>query len=75
MRRYRTQRDIKPSLVTHFPSLSKGLNRDPDIHMFTEDIHLAIMPIGGEQINGKSSLLNFKGKHQIVKEQKKLLVN
>lgn len=34
-------------MASRFPSLSSGPDIDPDAHMFTEDIHLAIMPIGG----------------------------
>lgn len=61
MRRHRAQRDIKPSLATHFPSLSKGSDIDPDVHMFTEDIHLAIMPIGGRTDKQKEFAVEFQG--------------
>lgn len=61
MRRRIVKRDIKPSLATHFPSLSKEPEIDPDIHMFTEDIHLAIMPIGGRTDKQKEFAVEFQG--------------
>ncbi|MET0072500.1 MAG: hypothetical protein ABW096_20905 [Candidatus Thiodiazotropha sp.] len=61
MRKQRAQRDIKPSLATRFQSQSKGLDIDPDVHMFTEDIHLAIMPIGGRTDKQKEFAVKFEG--------------
>lgn len=61
MRSHRAQRNVKPSLATHFPSLSKGPDIDPDVHMFTEDIHLAIMPIGGRTDKQQQFAVEFQG--------------
>ncbi|MEW8375017.1 MAG: hypothetical protein AB2722_14005 [Candidatus Thiodiazotropha sp.] len=61
MRRHRAQLDIKPSMATRFPSLSKGPDIDPDAHMFTEDIHMAIMPIGGRTDKQKEFAVEFQG--------------
>lgn len=62
MRRHRAQLNIKPCLATRFPSLSKGLDIDLDVNMFTEDVHLAIMPIGGRTYKQKDFAVEFQGK-------------
>lgn len=61
MRRARAQRNTKSSLATRFPSLSKGPDIDQDVHMFTEDIHLAIMPIGGRTDKQKNFAVELQG--------------
>lgn len=45
--RRRTIREVKPTVATHFPSLSRGPDINQNIHMFTQDVQLAVMPIGG----------------------------
>lgn len=61
MRRRGEQRNVKPSLATHFPSLSKDPDIDLDVHMFTEDVHLAIMPIGGRTDKQQEFAVEFQG--------------
>lgn len=43
----RKHRKLQQRLASHFPSLSGSYDIDPNFHMFVEDLHLAIMPIGG----------------------------
>ena len=39
--------NIRPTLATQFPSLSRGHDINTNVHMFTQDVQLAVMPIGG----------------------------
>lgn len=55
------RRDVEPSMAAHFPSLSRGPDLDPDVHMFTEDIHLAIMPIGGRSEKQSNFSVELQG--------------
>ncbi len=41
----RTQ--ARPTVVRYFRSQSEGFERNMTVHMFAEDVHLAVMPIGG----------------------------
>lgn len=43
----RQRQRIKPTAATHFPSLSQGLDLNQNVYMFTQDVQLAVMPIGG----------------------------
>ena len=47
----------EPRVISHFPSLSE-YDIDANAHMFTEDVHLAVMPIGGK--TEKHSEFNIK---------------
>jgi hypothetical protein len=47
MKRAEIKRKREPRFVSHFPSLSRYGDLDLTSHMFIEDIHLALMPIGG----------------------------
>lgn len=73
MRRHRAQLDIKPSMATRFPSLSKGPDIDPDAHMFIEDIHLAIMPIGGRTDKQKEFAVEFQGEAPECERAKEII--
>lgn len=41
----RQQRNISPSVASYFPGKPSVPEINPDVHMFTEDVHLGIMPI------------------------------
>ena len=48
-------------MATHFPSLSEKINLNQNFYMFIDDIHLAIMPIGGQTENHKDFTVKLKG--------------
>jgi hypothetical protein len=48
MRRQTCNSQPKPTVASHFQSLNTDqFERNLNAHMFTEDVHLAVMPIGG----------------------------
>jgi hypothetical protein len=50
VRKYRGNRKGRPKepkVISHFPSLSE-YKIDPNVHMFTQDVRLAVMPIGAK---------------------------
>ena len=51
----------KPKFVSHFPSLSRYRDIDPTSHMFTEDVHLAVMPVGGRTEKCSEFSVQFEG--------------
>jgi hypothetical protein len=59
--RRRTIRDVKPTVATHFPSLSRGPDINQNIHMFTQDVQLAVMPIGGRTEKHKEFAVTCEG--------------
>lgn len=65
--------NVKPSVASHFPSLSKGPDIDPNIHMFTEDIHLAIMPIGGRIEKQVDFTVKFQGEEPDCEKAKAII--
>lgn len=73
MMRRNINRTLKPSVVSHFPSLSNRMGIDPDIHMFTEDIHLAIMPIGGRTEKQQEFAVEFKGEEPDCEKAKEII--
>ncbi len=73
MRGRRAHRNIKPSLATRFPSLSKGPDIDPDVRMFTEDIHLAIMPIGGRTEKQDEFAVELQGEEPDCEKAKEII--
>lgn len=54
-------REVKPTVATHFPSLSRPLGINQNIHMFTQDVQLAVMPIGGRTEKHKEFAVTFEG--------------
>lgn len=58
-KRYR--HEPKPTVATHFPSLSRGRDLNHNVHMFTQDIHLAVMPIGGRTEKQKDFTVSLDG--------------
>lgn len=73
MRRRRAHRNVEPSVASHFPSLSKGYDIDPDVHMFTEDVHLAIMPIGGRTERQEDFAVELKGEEPDCEKAKEII--
>ena len=61
MRRNQRRR-IMPTVAIHFPSLSRGHSNNLNIHMFTEDIQLGVMPIGGKTEKHKDFTVALEGK-------------
>ena len=61
MIRNRSLNLVNPTVATHFPSISQGGDLNTNVHMFTEDVHLAVMPIGGRTHNQKSFSVSFEG--------------
>ncbi len=49
------------TVATHFPSLSAARDLNPNVHMFTEDVRLAIMPIGGRSEKQKNFAVALDG--------------
>ena len=59
--RRRTIREVRPTVATHFPSLSRGPDLNQNIHMFTQDVQLAVMPIGGRTEKHKEFAVSLAG--------------
>jgi hypothetical protein len=73
VKRRNSYRDARPSVATHFPSLSRGPVIDPDVYMFTEDIHLAIMPIGGRTQKQENFSVEFQGEEPDCERAKEIV--
>ena len=72
MRRRRTGQ-IKPTVATHFPSLSRGPDINPSVHMFTQDVQLAVMPIGGRTEKHKEFTVKLEGSPDECEKAEQLL--
>lgn len=59
--RSRSSKKFEPTVATHFPSLSRKNMLNQNVHMFTEDVHLAVMPIGGKSVKHKEFSVSFVG--------------
>ena len=55
--------NVKPSMATHFPSLSKEQDLHHNIYMFTTDIWQSIMPIGGWADKQPDFSVNLEGEN------------
>lgn len=73
MRGRRAHQNVEPSMASHFPSLSRVPDIDPDVHMFTEDIHLAIMPIGGRTDKRNDFSVEFQGDELYCEKAKEII--
>jgi hypothetical protein len=73
MSRRRMNIDINPTMATHFPSLSTGPDFDTDVHMFSEDIHLGIMPIGARTTRRENFEVEFKGEEKDCDRAKEII--
>lgn len=60
MRRRRASQP-RPTVATHFPSLSREPDINQNVHMFTQDVHLAVMPIGGRTEKHKEFTISLEG--------------
>ncbi len=63
---------IKPSMFLFFPSCSSRQEISPNLHMFTEDITLGIMPIGGRSTQ-KGFSIDIRGEEEDCKIAIKVL--
>lgn len=70
MRRRRIR--IEPEVVRHFPSLS-GLDLNQNVYMFTQDVHLAVMPIGGRTEKHKYFSVILDGENAESEKAKQLI--
>jgi hypothetical protein len=62
MKRQPNSTKTKPTVARYFQSLgSNHLERNLNVHMFTEDVHLAIMPIGGRSTKQNKFSITFNG--------------
>ena len=57
----RSIREAKPTVATHFPSLSRDPVTNATIHMFIQDVQSAVMPIGGIAEEHKDFAVNLVG--------------
>jgi len=73
MRSRKVHGNVKPSMASHFPSLSNGPDIDPDAHMFTRDIPLAIMPIGGRTEKQENFTVEFIGEESDCEKAKSII--
>ena len=53
-----------PQFARHFPSLHQENQSDFNVHMFVEDIQLAIMPIGGRSSKSPEFAVEIQGKSE-----------
>lgn len=67
------RRTVKPRVATNFPSLSRGLDINPNLHMFAQDVHLAVMPVGGRSEKHKNYSVIFEGGSEEREKAKQLL--
>lgn len=61
MRVMRRRSRPKGRAATHFPSFSKPDFVNPTVHMFIEDVHIAVMPIGGRTEKRTDFSVTFQG--------------
>ena len=61
MRRNQRRRP-NPTVATHFPSLSSGFDVNLNVDMFTQDVQLGVMPIGGMTEKHKDFTVALEGK-------------
>lgn len=59
--RRRHPSQAKPTVATRFPSLSRGPDINQNVHMFTQDVHLAVMPMGGRTEKHKDFAVTLEG--------------
>lgn len=64
----------KPTVATYFKSLNTDqFERNLNVHMFTEDIHLAVMPIGGRSSSKNKFSISLKGTNSECERARKLI--
>lgn len=65
----------KSRAATHFPSLSKRDFMNPTVHMFIEDVHIAVMPIGGRTEKRTDFSATFSGEPSECEKAKDLCLS
>lgn len=65
--------EIQPTVARHFPSLANDPQGNLNIHMFTEDASLEIMPIGGRTTRQKDFSVNMSGNKIDYEKAKRLI--
>lgn len=73
MRRSKRKRTVKPLMARFFRSLSSGSITDTEVHMFAEDIHLGIMPIGGRTVSQEDFNVVLSGNREECKKAKEVI--
>ena len=73
--RWNQRQQIKPTVATRFPSLSRGRDINQDVHMFTQDISLAVMPIGGKTEKHKNFTVTLEGKQSECEKAEQLIAD
>jgi len=71
--RRRTIREVQPTVATHFPSLSRGLDMNQNIHMFMQDVPLGVIPIGGRTENHKDFAVSLVGSAEDQEKAQQLI--
>jgi len=64
---------MEPTAARHFPSLSHGFDLKPQVHMFSEDMHLSVMPIRGKTEKQTNFKVTLSGDDDERKRASKLI--
>jgi hypothetical protein len=64
-----------PHAIRLFPSLSGSYESHFYEHMFIQDIHIGVMPIGGRSVRRKDFDVSFQGNEQAVNSAKRLCLS
>lgn len=65
--------EVKPTVATHFPSLSRGPDINQNVHMFTQDVQLAVTPIGGRTEKHKEFAVTCEGSDEEKEKAEQLI--
>ena len=71
----RTLRGQSRKSIPAFPSLYHERTDNLNVHMFTEDVHLRVMPIGGRRLNDGQFAVVLKGTDQACSRARHLLAS
>lgn len=71
--RRRHHNKIEPTVATHFPSLSREPDLNQNVYMFTEDVQLAVMPIGGRADKQKDFAVTLVGEEGECERARQLI--
>ena len=73
--RRKQRRQLKQTMATDFPSLSRNRDVSQNVYMFTQDIPLAVMPIGGKAENHEDFNVKLKGTQSEFEIAKQLIAD
>lgn len=74
MRRQARNSQPKPTVASHFQSLNTDqFERNLNVNMFTEDVHLAVMPIGGISSKQSAFSITLNGAEDECKRAEQLI--